>query len=88
MLQFSNGAVRTLSITWDESSYDPNSLDDQTVTGTVTRPWSKTEYTVSVLVRLDPILATSVTVSPKTIDLYANESHNNRSIRLTAAVGG
>ncbi len=88
VLQFSNGAVRTLSITWDESSYDPNSLDDQTVTGTVTRPWSKTEYTVSVLVRLDPILATSVTVSPKTIDLYANESHNNRSIRLTAAVGG
>ena len=88
VLQFSNGATRSLPITWDASSYDPDSLEDQTVTGTVTRPWSKTEYTVSVLVRLDPILATSVTVSPKTLTLYANESHANHTATLTATVGG
>ncbi len=88
VLQFSNGATRSLPITWDEGSYDPNSLADQTVTGKVTRPWSKTEYEVSVLVRLDPILATSVTVSPKTLTLYANESHANHTATLTATVGG
>ena len=88
VLQFSNGATRSLPITWVESSYDSNSLVDQTVRGTVTRPWSKTEYEVTVLVRLDPILATSVTLSQNALTLYANESNTNHTATLTATVGG
>ena len=85
VVEFSDQTVQALAITWLESSYDPETLGEQTVAGTVELPWGGT-HNVTIRVTLTPILAEKVTLNQTTLTLCVSESHADHSATLTATV--